>query len=72
MVLKPECRKLIIFITIFGRFIFKIMPSRISTSPKCLDKDLAGLEGCKVNMDDIVVIRGSPSGSLACNKAADY
>ena len=52
--------KLTMFITQFGRFMFRRLPYGISSAPeyfqKRMDKELSGLQGVLYHMDDILVI----------------
>ena len=55
-----ESTKFTMFITPFGRFMFRRLPYGISSAPeyfqKRMDKELTGLQGVLCHMDDILVI----------------
>ena len=60
VVLTDKSSKLTMFITPFGRFMFRRLPYGISSAPeyfqKKMDKELTGLQGVLCHMDDILVI----------------
>ena len=60
VVLTDESAKLTMFITPFGRFMFRRLPYSISSAPeyfqKRMDKELTGHQGVLCHMDDILVI----------------